>query len=117
MKTIPTAFIEVIPRSKSENVNAVAKLASTKDVELLDAIQIVSFKWRVDSKIVEHRSFENTPPIIVCTHINKNPTFGNLKLTNLFPMNFELGRHMIWNTKLKEESRPSKKFPNKLSKK
>ena len=31
MKTIPIASIEVIPRSKNVNTNALAKLASTKD--------------------------------------------------------------------------------------
>ena len=40
MKTIPTASIEVIPRSKNANVNALAKLALTKDAELLDAVSV-----------------------------------------------------------------------------
>ena len=40
MKAIPTASIEVIPRSKNANVDAFAKLAQTKDAELLDAVPI-----------------------------------------------------------------------------
>ena len=40
MKSIPTASIEVIPRSKNANVDALAKLASTKDPKLLCAISV-----------------------------------------------------------------------------
>ena len=38
MGTFPAASIEVILQSKNANVDALAKLASTKDVELLDAV-------------------------------------------------------------------------------
>ena len=34
------ASIEVIPRSKNSNVDALAKLASTRDADLLDAVSI-----------------------------------------------------------------------------
>ena len=38
MRTISAASIEVIPRSKNANANALAKLASTKDVDILNAV-------------------------------------------------------------------------------
>ena len=37
---IPTTSIEVILRSKNANVDALGKLASTKDAELLDTVSI-----------------------------------------------------------------------------
>ena len=40
METFPIASIKVIPRSKNTNVNALAKLASTRDAELLDEVFI-----------------------------------------------------------------------------
>ena len=40
MKTIQTASIEVISRSKNANVDALAKLASMKDAELLDVVLV-----------------------------------------------------------------------------
>ena len=40
MDTFPIAFIKVIPRSKSTNAEALAKLASTKDEKLLDAVSV-----------------------------------------------------------------------------
>ena len=40
MKAIPTASIEVISRSKNANADALAKLASTKDVKLLNAVLV-----------------------------------------------------------------------------
>ena len=40
MNVIPTASIEVIPRSKNVNVDALEKLASTKNAELLDAVSV-----------------------------------------------------------------------------
>ena len=40
MKTISVSSIEVIPQSKNANVNALAKLASMKDVELLDTLSV-----------------------------------------------------------------------------
>ena len=40
MRTFPTTSIEVIPRSKNANANALAKQASTKDAELLDAVSV-----------------------------------------------------------------------------
>ena len=38
MGTFLAASIEVIPRSKNANVDALAKLASTRDAKLLDAM-------------------------------------------------------------------------------
>ena len=38
MGTFPAASIEVIPPSKNANVDALAKLASTRDTELLDVV-------------------------------------------------------------------------------
>ena len=40
MGTFPTASIEVIPRSKNTNADALAKLSSTEDAELLDAVSV-----------------------------------------------------------------------------
>ena len=40
METFPIAFIEVIPRSKNANIDALAKLASIRDSELLDTVSI-----------------------------------------------------------------------------
>ena len=40
MGTFPTASIEVILRSKNTNADALAKLASIKDVELLEAVSV-----------------------------------------------------------------------------
>ena len=40
MKTFLIASIEVLPRSKNAKVNALAKLASTRDLELLDAVSV-----------------------------------------------------------------------------
>ena len=40
MGTFSLAFIEVISRSKNENVNPLAKLASTRDTELVDAMSL-----------------------------------------------------------------------------
>ena len=40
MGTFPITFVEVILRSKSVNVDALAKLASTKDTELLEAMSV-----------------------------------------------------------------------------
>ena len=34
------ASIEVIPQSKDSNANALAKLASTKDIDLLNAVSL-----------------------------------------------------------------------------
>ena len=38
MDIFPIIFVEVIPRTKNKNADALAKLASTKDVELLDVV-------------------------------------------------------------------------------
>ena len=40
MGSISTVIIEVVPRSKNSNTDALAKLASTKDAELLNAVSI-----------------------------------------------------------------------------
>ena len=40
MGSISVACIEVIPRSKNANVDTLAKLASIKDVDLLNAIYV-----------------------------------------------------------------------------
>ena len=40
METFLITSIEVIPRSKNANADALMKLASTKDSELLDAVSI-----------------------------------------------------------------------------
>ena len=40
MKAIPAVSIKVIPRSKYANADALVKLASTKDAELLDAVSV-----------------------------------------------------------------------------
>ena len=40
METFLIALIEIILRSKNVNVDALAKLASTRDLELLDAVSI-----------------------------------------------------------------------------
>ena len=40
IKTIPIASIEVIPWSNNANTNALAKLASTRDIELLNAVLV-----------------------------------------------------------------------------
>ena len=40
MEAFPTASIEVVPRSKNANTDALAKLASTRDVELLDTLSV-----------------------------------------------------------------------------
>ena len=40
MGTFPTASIEVILRSQNANVDALAKLASTSDTELLDVVSV-----------------------------------------------------------------------------
>ena len=40
MGTFPTASIEVIPRSKNANADALDKLASTRDTELLDTVSV-----------------------------------------------------------------------------
>ena len=50
MKIIPTTSIEVILQSKNVNSDALEKLASTKDVELLDTVSVEflvepSIKW------------------------------------------------------------------------
>ena len=36
-----TASIKTIPQSKNSNANALAKLASTRDTELLDAVSVM----------------------------------------------------------------------------
>ena len=38
METFPTIFVEVISWAKNTNADALAKLASTRDTELLDAM-------------------------------------------------------------------------------
>ena len=38
MEIFPTISIEVIPQAKNTNANALAKLASTSDAELLDTV-------------------------------------------------------------------------------
>ena len=40
METFPIASIEVIPRSKNANADALVKLASTRDAKLLDAMSV-----------------------------------------------------------------------------
>ena len=40
MKTISVASIEVIPQSKNVNVDALVKLATTKDAKLLDTVSV-----------------------------------------------------------------------------
>ena len=40
MKAIPTTSIEVMSRSKNANTDALAKLAPTKDVYLIDVVSI-----------------------------------------------------------------------------
>ena len=40
MKTIPIVSIDIIRRSKNVNSDALAKLASTRDIELLDAVSV-----------------------------------------------------------------------------
>ena len=40
MGSISMISIEVVPRSKNANANALAKLSSTRDVELLDEMSV-----------------------------------------------------------------------------
>ena len=40
METFPIISIELIPRAKNVNADALAKLASTSDAELLDAVSV-----------------------------------------------------------------------------
>ena len=40
LSSFSAASIEVIPRSKNSNADALAKLASTRDADLLDAISV-----------------------------------------------------------------------------
>ena len=40
IETFLAASIEVIPLSKSTNIDALAKLASTRDAELLDVVSV-----------------------------------------------------------------------------
>ena len=65
-----------------------------KIAELLTpgGIQIVLFKWRVDPQIMEHWSYENVLPMIVCARIHKNLAYKNS----------ELGEHIVWNVELKK---------------
>ena len=42
LNSFSTASIEVIPRNKNSNVDALAKLASTTDSKLLDAVFVKS---------------------------------------------------------------------------
>ena len=43
MGSISTGTIEVVPRSKYANTDALAKLASTKDAQLLNAVFVEFF--------------------------------------------------------------------------
>ena len=40
LSLLSAASIEVIPRSKNSNVDALAKLASTRDADMLDAVSV-----------------------------------------------------------------------------
>ena len=40
METFPIASIEVIPRSKNANADALVKLALTRDAKLVDAMSV-----------------------------------------------------------------------------
>ena len=40
MRSISTVSLEVVPRSKNSNLDALANLASTKDAELLNAVSM-----------------------------------------------------------------------------
>ena len=40
MGSISTVTIEVVPRSKNSNADALAKLVSTKDAKLLNAVSV-----------------------------------------------------------------------------
>ena len=40
LRSISTFTIKIVPRSKNSNVEALAKLASTKDIELLNVVYI-----------------------------------------------------------------------------
>ena len=56
IETFPIASIEVIPRSKNVNVDALAKLASTRDLKLLDTVSVeflVEPSIRPQPKIIE----------------------------------------------------------------
>ena len=48
METFPITSIEVIPWSKNANTDALAKLTTTRDVELLD---VVSVEFLVETNI------------------------------------------------------------------
>ena len=50
LRSISTFTIEVVPRSKNSNADALAKLASTKDIELLN---VVSIKF-LSEPIIKH---------------------------------------------------------------
>ena len=53
------ASIEVIPQSKNANTNVLAKLASTRDVELLDVVFV---------EFLAEPSIRQQPKIIKLTH-------------------------------------------------
>ena len=40
MEIFPTISVEVIPRAKNVNVDALAKLASTRDAKLLNTVSV-----------------------------------------------------------------------------
>ena len=81
MKTIPTASIKVISRSKNTNVDALAKLASTTNAELLDAVSVEflaepNIKQQLEiMKLVQEPSWMN--PIIAYL---KNGELPKLKI-------------------------------------
>ena len=65
-------------------------------------------------KIVEYRPPENILSIVVCIRINKSSEFKSLKFKNPYPMNLELGRHIVWNVELKKKKRKSD-FPKEFT--
>ena len=100
METFLIAFIEVISWSKNANVDALAKLASTRDSELLDAVSVEFLakpSIKPQSEIMElMRESSRMDPIIVYL---KNSELLKEK-TKAHILRLQAARYMLYDDKL-----------------
>ena len=100
MGSISTVIIEVVPRSKNSNTDALAKLASTKDAKLLNAVSIEFLSKPNIKQRLEIMELEQEPSWM-------DPIVAYLKIRKLLENKIEarilrlkVARYVIYDNKL-----------------
>ena len=100
MEAFPIASIKVILQSKNANIDALAKLASTRDLELLDAVSVeflVKPSIKPRSEIIElTREISWMDPIIAYLKNNELPE----EKTEACVLRLKATRYVLYDDKL-----------------